>query len=306
VQQVNTVASLTGGRICLNVVAGHTPAEQRYYGDFLSHDERYERTDEFLEICRRLWARDGETSFSGKYYSIEQARLNTPFLSGERSSPEIFLGGNSPLAEELALKHAHCLWRLPDRPEKLRPRIEPLRDGGIEVGLLVSLIARETREEAVAAAQSMIEALGAAPRETHKKFASSSDSVAFRSTYELANQNDSGWLTECLWTGAVPYLGAPAIALVGSAQEVANAVIEYKEAGISQFLFMGWPDAQEMRFFSDRVLPLVRRREGRASPALTADSAAPAAVAAQALFETREPARVTSVLTGAGPLPIPG
>src|SRR5437764_12565488 len=35
VQQVNSVATLTNGRICLNVVAGHTPEEPRYYGHFL-------------------------------------------------------------------------------------------------------------------------------------------------------------------------------------------------------------------------------------------------------------------------------
>ena len=55
VQQINTLSVLTGGRVCLNVVIGHTPEEQHYYGDFLSHDERFERTDEFLTVCRALW-----------------------------------------------------------------------------------------------------------------------------------------------------------------------------------------------------------------------------------------------------------
>ncbi|MCH8962559.1 MAG: LLM class flavin-dependent oxidoreductase [Bacteroidetes bacterium] len=40
VQQVNTVSAITNGRICINVVGGHTPKEQRAYGDFLAHDER--------------------------------------------------------------------------------------------------------------------------------------------------------------------------------------------------------------------------------------------------------------------------
>ena len=52
VQQVNTVASLTGGRICINVVAGHTPDELHYYGDFLEHDQRYART---LPRCAGRW-----------------------------------------------------------------------------------------------------------------------------------------------------------------------------------------------------------------------------------------------------------
>src|SRR2546423_11812994 len=101
VQQVNTVSALTQGRICLNVVGGHTPKEQRAYGDFLSHDERYARTDEFLSICRALWAVKGPVSFKGTYYEIEDAAVKTPFVSRERRAPEIFLGGASDAALNL-------------------------------------------------------------------------------------------------------------------------------------------------------------------------------------------------------------
>lgn len=52
VQQVNTFSQLTGRRICLNAVAGYSREEQGYYGDFPPHDERYARTEEFLEICQ--------------------------------------------------------------------------------------------------------------------------------------------------------------------------------------------------------------------------------------------------------------
>jgi alkanesulfonate monooxygenase len=268
VQQVNTVSAFLNGRICLNVVAGHTPAEQRSYGDFLEHDERYHRTDEFLTICRQFWKNQGEVNFEGRYYRIENGKLNTPFVCAERSAPEIYIGGNSALAEQLAEKHADCLWRLPDAPEVLAPRIAPLRAKGVEVGLLVSVIARSTREEAVTAAYSMIEALGDKPRQTHKDFSRRSDSVAFKSVLQIAEDKESDWLTNYLWTGAVPYLGAPAIALVGSAEEVACALMEYKHVGISQFLFMGWPDLEEMRFFSEAVLPLVRTKEMQQERAL--------------------------------------
>jgi alkanesulfonate monooxygenase len=269
VQQVNTVSALTNGRICLNIVAGHTPNEQRYYGDFLTHDERYERTDEFLAICRSFWS-DERVTFAGKYYKIEDGRLNIPFVAPGRSSPEIFLGGNSPLAEDLAIKHAHCLWRLPDTPERLRERVQRLVNTGTEVGLLVSIVARPTREEALIKAHSMVEALGGSSRQTHRDFEARSDSVAFTSTYRLAEQTESNWLTPYLWTGAVPYLGAPSIALVGSAGEIADAILEYKSIGITQFLFMGWPDIEEMGYFSKMVLPIIRSREDRANRESTA------------------------------------
>src|ERR1043166_2445098 len=79
VQQINSIATVTGGRICINIVAGHTPEEQRYYGDFLAHDERYARTDEFLTICRALWKGGAEVDFEGRYYRIEKAKLNVGF-----------------------------------------------------------------------------------------------------------------------------------------------------------------------------------------------------------------------------------
>ena len=261
VQQVNTVSALLNGRICLNVVAGHTPAEQHSYGDFLEHDERYRRTDEFLTVCRALWKNQGEVEFEGKYYKIQNGKLNTPFVCSERSTPEIYVGGNSAQAEQLAKTHADCLWRLPDTPEVLVPRINSVRGEGVEVGLLCSIIARPTHEEAVNAAQTMVDSLGENARQTHKEFSRASDSVAFKSVIKMAEKRDSQWLTPHLWTGAVPYLGAPSIALVGSAEEVVSGIMEYKRIGISQFLFMGWPDLDEMLFFSQAVLPLVRRKE---------------------------------------------
>lgn len=262
VQQVNTVSVLTNGRICLNIVGGHTPAEQRYYGDFLVHDDRYERTDEFLTVCRMFWSGSEEVNFQGKHYHVEKGKLNTPFVSSSplEKGPEIFVGGASPLALGLAVKHASCLWTLPAGPEQLAARIRPVLDAGLEAGLLVSLVARETRDAAVETAYSMIERLGNSPKKTHRDFAQGSDSVAFTSTLAMA-ESQPEWLTDCLWTGAVGHLGAPAIALVGSFDQVARAICEYRQTGITQFLFMGWPDLEEMRLFSREVLPLVRARE---------------------------------------------
>lgn len=263
VQQVNTVAALTNGRICLNVVAGHTPAEQAAYGDFLGHDERYARTDEFLTICNALWRGDAPVTFQGKHFHVENAKLNLGFTDPARKGPEIFIGGASAQAAQLAIRHGHCLWTVPEKTETLREHIAPVLDAGVEAGLLVSMRVRPTREEAVQSAYAMVEALGAKAAETHANFERRSDSVAWRSTYDLA-RNESHWITDTLWSGAVPYMGAPAIALVGSPNDVAAAILDYKAMGISQFLFLGWPDYEEITVFTRDVLPLVRQKEAAA------------------------------------------
>src|SRR5262249_30115129 len=82
VQQLNTVSQLLDGRVTVNIVAGHTPAELGYYGCDLEHDQRYEQADEFLTICRGLWRQpEGAAGldYRARYYQIEQCRLGTPF-----------------------------------------------------------------------------------------------------------------------------------------------------------------------------------------------------------------------------------
>lgn len=256
VQQVNTLSAVIGGRVSLNVVAGHTPEEQRGYGDFLPHDERYARTGEFLAVCRALWRGEGPVTFEGRHYRVENARVNVPFvdLDGARA-PEIDIGGNSDCATALAIEHGDCLWRVPEPPQSLRPKLAPLLDAGKEAGLLMSIIARPTRAEALAAARALVAEAGRA-RRTHEEFALRSDSVAFTSAYRLA-ESAPEWLTPTLWTGAVPYLGAPSMALVGSFDEVAEAILDLREAGVSQFLFLGWPDEEELAMFAAEVMPRV-------------------------------------------------
>jgi alkanesulfonate monooxygenase len=257
VQQVNTAAAAADGRIALNIVAGHTPGEQRGYGDFLAHDERYARTDEYLTVCRSLWASDDPVGFEGKYYRLENARLKTRFPGHAGAGPEIFVGGNSPQAEALAARHASCLLRLPAPPDQMAGSVAALRGQGTEVGLLVSVLVRPTREEAHAAAAAMLGSLGERPRQAHRAFREGSDSVAFTSMLGMAEGCDSPWLTPTLWVGAVPYLGAPAVALVGSPDDVASALHDFLAVGVTQFLFTGWPDDKEMVRFAREVAPRV-------------------------------------------------
>jgi alkanesulfonate monooxygenase len=261
VQQVNTFAALTGGRITLNIVAGHSPSEQRSYGDLLSHDDRYERMDEFLTVCHRFWDSDGPVSFQGKYLKIEDGKLNTPFVCAGRTRPEIYLGGSSAQAQEVAFRHASCWVRFADTPERVRLHEHP---PGLDLGLRLSLLVRPTREEAERDARALIaNRATAAHRATESAFVRGSDSVSMKETLGLAAQE---WLTPCLWAGGVPYFGATSLALVGTPEEVAAALLEYGRAGVSQFILSGWPKLAEMIRFARDVLPLVRAAEDRPCP----------------------------------------
>ncbi|MEV4315442.1 LLM class flavin-dependent oxidoreductase [Actinocrispum sp. NPDC049592] len=262
VTQVNTVAAVTGGRITINVVAGHNSTEMRFYGDFLSHDERFQRSDEFWSICHALWRAEGPVDFHGSLLQVEGARVNTPFLGENgRTRPELYFGGSSDLASDMAIKHGDCLLRLGDTPDRIRPGLQRVLDTGKATGLLFSMIVRPTRAEAIEWGHAMMERAGQAGRDVQDRFREQSkESVGFASTYALGYK-ESDWPEPFLWTGLIPYMGPLSLALIGSPDDIVDALFTYRRIGVTQFLFHGRPDLETLPYFCQEVLPRVRARE---------------------------------------------
>lgn len=257
VQQVNTLSGLIDGRVALNIVAGSSTAEQRGYGDFLEHDERYARADEFLEICHAFWRNNGEVVFNGDYFQVESGQLSTPFIATDRSDPEIYVSGHSVQAERLAHRQGSCWLRLIDTPENLASLVERNREHRIEMCLRLCVICRPTRDEALEAARALLPDEDTERQE--RKILNSSDSQTLRQA--LAKADEVGWMNENLWAGLVPFYGSSAITLVGTPEELAQAFLGYKAIGITQFIISGWPKLEEMVIFGREVIPLVRDAE---------------------------------------------
>jgi alkanesulfonate monooxygenase len=257
VQQLNTLSGLIDGRVAVNVVAGSSSGEQRGYGDFLEHDDRYARAEEFLAICHAFWKQQDEVDFQGKFFRVDHGRLHTPFTAPDRTAPEIYVSGHSPQAEHLALSQGSCWLRLVDTPGALAPVVARMRAQGVEVCLRLALICRPTREAAIDAAQAMLPDEEIGKRE--RRILSSSDSQTLQGA--LATADTVGWMNQHLWAGLVPYYGSSAITLLGSPREVADAFLEYKAIGVTQFIISGWPKLDEMVIFGRGVLPLVRDAE---------------------------------------------
>jgi alkanesulfonate monooxygenase len=259
VQQLNTLSALIDGRLLLNIVAGYSPEEQRGYGDFLSHDERYERAEEFLAACHAFWNGGAEVNFDGSHYRIENGKLKTPFVSHDRSFPEIMIGGGSAQAQKLAIRAGTCWMQLADAPERIRAGVSTVLASGVEAGLRLCVIARPTHQGALDAARALIGGEHRARKfDGQTTFTEKTDSVSFKAAYE---RGDNEWLTPTLWTGAVRVQGPTAISLVGSPTEIADAILEYKDIGISQFILSGWPKLAEMTYFGQEVLPRIRQSE---------------------------------------------
>jgi alkanesulfonate monooxygenase len=244
VQQFNTLSRLIDGRVSLNLVAGSSTAEQHGYGDFLSHDERYARAEEFLAVCHEFW-RDGDVDFDGRYYRVERGRIHTT-----AEAPEIYISGHSEHSQQLASTQGTTWLRVADAPEKLAPSIARTRT---RICLSVCVICRPTREEAIAHAQSMLPDKAArAPR-----------IQALRNDSQMHAESRADFPTPYLYAGLVPHYGPVWATLVGTPDDVADAFLKYKEIGVSEFILSGWPELDELELFGREVLPRVREREQR-------------------------------------------
>jgi alkanesulfonate monooxygenase len=258
-QMAATFQRHSNGRLLLNVVTGGDDSEQRTHGDFLSKDDRYRRTDEFLSIVRALWA--GETvNFAGTFLSVDEAqlgRLPDPI-------PPIYFGGSSDIALTVAAKHADVYLTWGETPDQVSEKIAEVSRRAREFGrsprfgIRLHVISRDTSDEAWAVTRQLLDVVTPQEIEKIQEALSRSDSVGQRRMRELhGGSRDNLEIYPNLWAGVGLVRRGAGTALVGSHVEVAERIREYHELGISEFILSGHPHLEEAYWFAEGVLPLL-------------------------------------------------
>lgn len=254
-----TFQRLSGGRLLLNIVTGGSDAEQRGYGDFLDHDERYARAREFLDVLRALWSGDSQ-NYQGSYYEIEEGLLRRP----PDPAPRVYFGGSSKPALDVAAHHAdtYLTWGepVPQVAEKIAQVRERADRSGraIRFGLRIHVLSRDTSEQAWRDADALIAGLDDAAVEAGQRRLRSLESVGQARMLALhGGDRDRLVVAPNLWAGIGLVRGGAGTALVGSHEEVAERIEEYRAAGIDEFVLSGYPHLEEAYSFAERVRPLL-------------------------------------------------
>jgi alkanesulfonate monooxygenase len=284
-QMAATFARHAPGRILLNVVVGGEAHEQRSFGDHLSKDDRYARCDEFLEVVRGLFAGNTVT-LQGNHVHVEEAALALP----PNPIPPLYFGGSSGAAGPVAARHADVYLTWGEPPDAVRKKVEWIRglaqqEGrDVRFGIRLHTISRDTSEEAWAQADKFVAALDEETVANAQKGLHRSESEGQRRMLALHEEhrakgtwNDARSLEIApnLWAGVGLVRGGAGTALVGSHVEVADRIAEYVDVGIDEFIFSGYPHLEELYWFGEGVVPILRDRglfKGAAS------SAAPASI----------------------------
>jgi len=254
-QMASTYQRISGGRLLLNVVTGGESTEQRRFGDWLDHDQRYARTAEFLQVLRGSWS--GEPfDFIGEHYRIAGATTREP----PDPVPPIFFGGSSPPALRVAAAHADTYLTWGEPPAAVAAKLAAVRaltDRRLTYGIRLHVITRDTADEAWAAARALLDRVPPAAVEAARERFTRTESEGQRRMARLAGAG-SLEVSPNLWAGFGLVRPGAGTALVGSHAEVAERIAEYSELGIEHFILSGQPHLEEAYRFGEGVLPLLK------------------------------------------------
>jgi len=264
--QAASFQRISGGRLLLNIVTGGDPVEQRRFGDVLDHDERYDRTGEFLAVLRGVAAASPQSpfDFSGRYYDIQQASIDfTPW-----ELPELFFGGASPAAEQAAAQHVDVYLAWGETPAQIDQRLRRMRElaaaAGRELrfGIRLHVLGRDSSAEAWAEANRLLERISPERIRQVQDQLAASESVGQQRMSALHSQGrlDKLEISPNLWAGYGLVRGGAGTALVGSHEEVADRIEEYHSLGIDHFILSGQPHLEEAYYFAEGAAAVLRSR----------------------------------------------
>lgn len=245
---VGTLDQIAPGRVALNVVAAWWAEEARQFGGrFTTHDERYVQAQEFVEVLNGLWERT-PFSFDGAHYSLD----GTIVEPKPSSHPVVFAGGESEAGRESIagfadayVMHGGTLDEVRANVSDMNARSERLHGRPIaEFGMPAYVIVRDTEAEA--------------QRELDRITTVDPESPGYASFEEFQrNSKLSLELTRREYSVGTRGLRPN---LVGTAEQVAERIHEYADAGITLLLIQASPLDEELERIAEQVFPLVPQR----------------------------------------------
>ncbi|HEY9821107.1 MAG TPA: FMNH2-dependent alkanesulfonate monooxygenase [Candidatus Sericytochromatia bacterium] len=254
-----TFDRMSNGRLLINVVTGGDPVELAGDGLHLSHDDRYDLTDEFLTVWRGII--QGETvDFEGRYLNIKGGKLLFPPV--QTPHPPLWFGGSSAAAKRVAAKHIDVYLTWGEPPEQVAQKIQEVRQLAeeqgrtVRFGIRLHVIVRETTSEAWDAANQLIKYVDEEAIATAQKAFSRADSEGQQRMSQLhGGSREALEISPNLWAGVGLVRGGAGTALVGDPDTVAQRMLEYQELGIENFIFSGYPHLEEAYRVAELLFP---------------------------------------------------
>lgn len=269
-KQLATIDHLSNGRIAINVVSGWFRGEFDAIGEeWPEHDERYARSEEFIRSLKGIWTQNN-FNFEGKYYQFKDYTLSPKPL--QKPHIEIFQGGSSRAARDMASRVYDWYFTNGNTPEELKKQIDDIREKAkanhhsVKIGVNAFVIARDSEEEAQAVLQEII---SKANVQAVKSFGE-----ATREAGAASQEGEGNW-AQSTFEDLVQYNDGFRTNLIGTPQQIAERIIELKKVGVDLILSGFLHFIEEVEYFGQKVLPLVRELEAQQATPVQQEEAEP-------------------------------
>src|SRR4051794_30361191 len=261
---------ISDSRVMIHIISGGSDTEQRREGDYTNKKQRYRRSEEFVNVLRRVWTEDGPISHEGEFYKFEDFQTDVKPLRG---TVPISVGGSSKQAYDVGGRTGDVfgLWGEPlaetaeqiaavnavaDAAGRPRPRIW---NSFRPIVAPTDALAWEKATHILARVQTAKAAANGASDATAKFLSEAPTNVGSLRLQALAERGELH--DRCLWTPlAKEFQGqGSTTALVGSYETVAAALLDYAEIGCDLLSIRGWDVFEDAQDYARHVLPLVRQ-----------------------------------------------
>lgn len=267
-RMVATLDHFTGGRVALHIITGGSDAEQRRDGDVLDHDARYRRTNEYLEVMHRTWASEKPFDHDGEFYHFRGAYSDVRHF--QQPHLPVYFGGQSAAALGVSAEHwdVFALWGEP--LAAVKEKIAEVRAAAAAVGRSprFSVSFRPILAATEAAAWERAHAILESVQRTKRPNPMGSvgprpEAVGSQRLLEFAARGDVH--DRRLWMPIAAATGAPGntTALVGTPEQVAEALLDYYDLGVTTFLIRGFDPLNDAIDYGRELIPLVRAEVAR-------------------------------------------
>jgi alkanesulfonate monooxygenase len=261
-RQLATLDRLSAGRVAVHIITGGADEEMARDGDVSNKTDRYARTDEYLSILRREWTAEAPFDHAGRFYRVSKGYSEVK----PRHLP-VFFGGSSEEAIDVAGRHADVYAFWGESHAMVREVIGRVRTSaaryGRHLGFSMSLrpIIAGTEEAAWHRADEVVDRVRAlregAGHATSGHAPPNVGSQRLLQTAALGYRVDKR-----LWTGLASVGGARgnSTGLVGTAEQVADALLDYYDLGVDHFLIRGFEPLADAITYGRELLPIFRAR----------------------------------------------
>jgi alkanesulfonate monooxygenase SsuD/methylene tetrahydromethanopterin reductase-like flavin-dependent oxidoreductase (luciferase family) len=236
------------GRFGLNLVMGWVTPEMEMFGrKQLEHDQRYAFGQEWLDYVTRLWTEPQAFDFHGTYFQGDAVEAYPKPYQAPR--PVLINAGNSKSGVEFSARNVDINFASLDTLENMSAYTEAIKEKArteyqreISTMTYGLVVCRDTEKEAKDAFQRVVDDGDWGAAENVIKIAGV-ESQSFDHAKQFQERFIAGW-------GGYPVVGTP--------EQVVEQLSELSEAGMDGMI-MGLVDFnEELKYFGERVMPLMR------------------------------------------------